>query len=478
MSSKATHADETAPSKGEASIHAQLVRKQRDFFQNGHTRSAAFRRSQLEKLDAALRTHETTLLRAVEADLHKLPYAAHATEIGLVQSELNHARRNLSRWMNPRKVPAPFIVWPARAWQLPEPYGVAMIIGPWNYPLQLTLLPLIGAIAAGNCVILKPSEYAARTSQAIAHMVRSTFPDEYIAVIEGDRVVTEALLQEHFDTIFFTGGSEVGRKFMAAAARHLTPVTLELGGKCPCIVCDDAPLEMTARRIAFGKFMNAGQTCVAPDFVLVDQRIHDRFVTVLRQVIENFYGPMPEQSDDYGRIINSRHFHRLAALLSDGRVVHGGQTDPDDLYIAPTLMTDVPPNSPIMREEIFGPILPIIPFGSLDEAVTSLGDHPTPLALYLFTRDERAHDLVLKRVRSGGVCINDTVSHMITRGLPFGGLGESGMGSYHGKASFDAFTHRRSILKRSFSADPPVRYPPAPFSLATLKRFYHLLLGR
>ena len=366
---------------------------------------------------------------------------------------------------------------PARGWVQPEPFGVALILGPWNYPLQLLLTPLASAIAAGNGVVLKPSELAPHTAEAIAELIRNNFADEFVAVVNGGAEVAEALLRERFDTIFFTGSTRVGQAVMTAAARHLTPVSLELGGKCPTLVCADAPVELAARRIAWGKFLNAGQTCVAPDFVLVDRRVREPFVAALQKSLREFYGTDPQRSEDYGRIVNARHFERLTNYLRDGRVVHGGETDAPDLFIAPTILTEVSPNAPVMQEEIFGPILPVLEFDRLDDVLTALRERPTPLALYLFTRDRATEARVLAEARSGGVCVNDVVSHMIGTGLPFGGLGASGMGAYHGRAGFDAFTHQRAVLRRSVRFDTPFRYPPPKLSLTALQRAFRFLMG-
>lgn len=457
---------------------AALIARQRAQVQSGATRSAGFRREQLRRLETALGTHEAALLDALHADLRKPALEAYTSEFGLVLGEIRHALRHLAAWMAPRSRRAPWLAWPARALVRPEPRGVALILGPWNYPLQLLLSPAVGAIAAGGTAILKPSEFAPRTAAAVARLVRDTFPEDYLAVVEGDREVAEALLRERVDTIFFTGSTAVGRSVMAAAARHLTPVTLELGGKCPCLVGADAPLEVTARRIAWGKFMNAGQTCVAPDHVLVDRRSHGPLVEALRRVIREFYGDDPQQSPDYGRIIHHRHFDRLVGYLGAGRLAHGGRHQREDLYLEPTLLTDVPAQAPVMEEEIFGPILPVLPFDHLDDVLARLRHQPEPLALYLFTRERSTQDHVLEATRSGGVCLNDTLTHMIGHDLPFGGLGDSGMGAYHGKASFDAFTHVRSVLRRPLAPDLPLRYPPPRVSLETMKRAMRFLLGR
>jgi len=454
-----------------------IVQRQRAFFQSGATRSLEFRRVQLRKLHDALLARESALLAALHADLRKSPQEAYATEIGLVLAEIRHALRHLPGWMKPQRRGAPLLAWPARGFIFPEPYGVALVIGPWNYPLQLLLAPLVGALAAGNCGVLKPSEFAPHTAAAIAQLIAAVFPVEYLTVAQGEREVAEGLLREKFDTIFFTGSTNVGRAVMAAAARHLTPVTLELGGKCPCLVCADAPLDISARRIAWGKFMNAGQTCVAPDYVLVDRRIRDGLLAALRRAVRAFYGDDPSKSLDYGRIINRKHFDRLTAYLGDGQIVCGGQHEAGDLYLAPTILTGAPPDAPVMREEIFGPILPVLEYDSLEDGLALLRDRPTPLALYLFTPDRATQERVLAQTRSGGVCLNDTVTHMIGHDLPFGGLGDSGLGAYHGRASFDCFTHRRSVLRRSLAVDPSLRNPPPRVSLATLKRAYRFLLG-
>jgi aldehyde dehydrogenase (NAD+) len=423
---------------------ASLIARQRQHFQTGATRPVAFRLKQLRTLQAAIESRESTLLHALHTDLRKSPHEAYTSEIGLVLGEIRHALKHLPAWMQPQRRRVPWLAWPGRAAVHPEPYGVALIIGPWNYPFQLLLSPLVGAIAAGNCAVLKPSEFAPHAAAVIAKLIADNFPPEYLTFAEGDRQVAEALLREKFDTIFFTGSTNVGRVVMAAAARHLTPVTLELGGKCPAIVCADAPLDVTARRIAWGKFMNAGQTCVAPDFVLVDQSIREPLANALRQAVREFYGDNPQRSPDYGRIVNHRHFDRLSAFATG---------DAADLYIPPTILTDATWDSPVMQDEIFGPILPVLEFDSFDDVLARLRDRPTPLALYLFTNDRATQERVVAGTRSGGVCINDTVVHMIGHDLPFGGVGDSGIGHYHGKASFDCFTHQRTIVRRATWCD-------------------------
>ncbi len=421
--------------------------------------------------------HEAALLSALQADLGKSPFQGYASELGLVQMEIRHALRHLRRWAAPWSRRTPWFVAPAHGWVQPEPFGVTLILGPWNYPVQLLLSPLVSAIAAGNCVVLKPSELAPRTAEVIASLVQENFTEEYLSVVIGGADVAEALLRARFDKIFFTGSTRVGQLVMAAAAKHLTPVTLELGGKCPAIVCADAPVELAARRIAWGKFMNAGQTCVAPDFVLVERGTRDGFVAAMKKALHEFYGDAPARCPDYGRIVNQAHFERLVNYLRDGRVVHGGQHEAKDLFIAPTILTNVCPDAGVMQEEIFGPILPVLEFDKLDDALALLRGKPTPLALYLFTRDRTTEARVLGDARSGGACVNDVVSHMVGTGLPFGGLGESGMGAYHGRAGFEAFSHQRAVLRRATWLDLPFRYPPQKLSLAGLKRAMRFLLG-
>lgn len=453
------------------------ILRHRARFETGATRPLDFRRSQLQKFHAALERREPELLSALQADLRKSLFQGYATELGLVQAEIRHALKHLHRWAAPQTCKTPWFVTPARGWVQPEPFGVALILGPWNYPAQLLLTPLVSAIAAGNCAVLKPSELAPRTAEVITALVRETFTEDFISVVTGGPDVAEALLAERFDKIFFTGSTRVGRLVMAAAAKHLTPVTLELGGKCPAIVCADANVELAAKRIAWGKFMNAGQTCVAPDFVLVQRSVLERFVAVLKKSLREFYGEDASQSADYGRIVNARHFDRLINYLRDGKVVHGGTHDAKDLFLAPTILEDVSPDASVMLEEIFGPILPVLEFDRLGDALASLRGRPTPLALYVFSNDRATQARVLAETRSGGVCVNDVVSHMIGTGLPFGGLGESGLGAYHGRAGFDTFSHDRAVLRRATWLDTPFRYPPQKLSLAGLKRALRFLLG-
>ncbi len=455
---------------------AATIQRHRAFFQAGATRSVEFRRAQLARLADALERNEAKLLGALHADLRKSPMQGYTTEVGLVRTEIRHAQKHLARWAGPQRRRTPWFVAPASGWVQAEPFGVALILGPWNYPVQLLLTPLVSAIAAGNCVVLKPSELAPRTAEAIMEMMHDCFEEQLVTVMSGGAGVAEALLRERFDKIFFTGSTRVGRLVMAAAAKHLTPVTLELGGKCPAIVCADAPVELAARRIVWGKFMNAGQTCVAPDFVLVAHEVRDAFVAAMKKALNEFYGDDPARAEDYGRIVNQSHFERLVNYLRDGKVVHGSEHDAKDLFIAPTILADVSPDAAVMQEEIFGPILPVLTFNKLEDALSLLRDRPTPLALYVFTRDRATETRVLAETRSGGACVNDVVSHIIVSGLPFGGLGESGMGAYHGRAGLNAFSHQRAVLRRATWLDTPFRYPPQKLSLAGLKRAMLFLL--
>lgn len=447
-----------------------LIARQRAFFRSGETRGLGFRDNALGRLLALLDEYEAEFLEALHRDLGKGAHEAYASEIGFVRGEIRHARARLKHWARERPARAPWIAWPARARVRSEPFGVALVLGPWNYPLQLLLSPLVAAVAAGNCAVLKPSESAPHTAAVLERAVRSHFPDHYLAVVTGGRETAEVLLAERFDKIFFTGGGATGRLVMAAAAKHLTPVTLELGGKCPCIVCPDVPLETTARRIVWGKFLNAGQTCVAPDHLWVHRDIAAPLIAEIKHAIAAFYGGDPKSSADFGRIVHRGHFDRLVALLGDGAVACGGEHDAAALYLAPTVLTGVAEDAPVMTEEIFGPILPVIEFDDLGEVLGKLADRPAPLAVYLFSGDGDIHRRVVDGTRSGGVCINDTVIQILGHDLPFGGLCESGMGAYRGKTGFDCFSHQRSVLRRSTRIDPAFRYPPPNVSLTTLKR--------
>ncbi|NJO78946.1 MAG: aldehyde dehydrogenase [Cyanobacteria bacterium RM1_2_2] len=446
-----------------------MVRRQRAFFSTGQTRSIEFRLAQLEALKAAIQANQPAILAALKADLNKPELEAFLTEIGVIK-EINFAIKHLRSWMKPKTVPIALEQLPAKGQILAEPLGVVLIIGPWNYPFQLMISPLVGAIAAGNCALLKPSEVAPHTSRVIAALIEKTFDPGYIAVIEGGVEVSQAVLREKYDHIFFTGGTAIGKVVMAAAAQHLTPVTLELGGKSPCIVDADIQVEYTAKRIVWGKFLNAGQTCIAPDYLLIDRRVKPALLEAMQSAIREFYGEDPAHSPDYARIVSPKHFNRLVSLLQNGRVQSGGQTHADDCYIAPTLLDQVPLDAAIMQEEIFGPILPIIEYDNLTEAIELIQSKSKPLALYIFSRNKQFQKQILAQTSSGGVCINDTIMQIAPSTLPFGGVGDSGIGSYHGKASFDTFSHFKSVLTKSFWFDLKWRYAPYAGKLELFKR--------
>ncbi len=452
------------------------VQRQRDFFRSGQTRPLEFRAAQLKKLSAALDANEKAIFAAVFADLRKSPDQAYASEIGLVQAEIRCALKNLKRWASPKRSSTPLLVSPARGRVQPGPFGVCLIFSAWNYPVQLLLAPLVSAIAAGNCCVLKPSELAPKTAEVMAMLIKQTFAEDYICVVNGAVDVAENLLRERFDKIFFTGSTNAGRAVMKAAANHLTPVTLELGGKCPAVVCSDATVELAAKRIAWGKFLNAGQTCVAPDFVLVQRGLRDAFLRAIQTSVLLFYGEDASKSPDYGRIVNRRHFDRVMKFLVEGKVFIGGKCDPDNLFISPTVLTDLPDDCAAMTEEIFGPVLPVVEFDHLDDAIRILKDRPAPLALYLFTNDKTTEQTLLENIPSGGVCINDVISHMVGTGLPFGGVGASGMGAYHGRTGFDSFSHHRTIVRKATWLDLPFRYPPKKIELDALKRAMRFML--
>jgi len=439
---------------------SQTLTRLRAFFDAGNTRDVEFRIAQLKKLKEGIRKYEPQIMAALYNDFRKPPFESYATEIGILYTEIDHAVRHIRSWSRPRRVTTPIINYLSRSRIYHEPYGVVLIISPWNYPFQLTIAPLIGAIAAGNCGLIKPSEFSPATSAIIAKMIAELFDPDYLAVFQGDAEATQQILAEKFDYIFYTGSTAVGRIIMIATARHLTPVTLELGGKSPCIVHQDVRLDYGIKRIVWGKFLNAGQTCIAPDYVLIHRKIKEAFVEEMIRTIHTFYGEEPMESPDYARIINERHFNRLLRLMEKGRILSGGNSRRKDLYIAPTLIDQVSPDDSVMQEEIFGPILPLIEYDDIGEAIAFVNQRPKPLALYCFSENKQIQDRVLRETSSGGGCINDTISHIGSQELPFGGIGESGMGGYHGKTSFDTFTHQRGVLFRSNLLDMPLRYPP------------------
>jgi len=440
-------------------------------FERGKTRPLAWRREQLQALAQLVSKGADQILEALRQDLRKPTLEAWGADIGFVRQDVKLTLKHLAKWTRPERVATPIHLRPAKSRIVREPLGVVLIIAPWNYPVQLLLGPLVGAIAAGNCAVLKPSEITAHTSGVLAELVRRHLDPECIALFEGGVPETQAILAERFDHIFYTGNGTVAREVMAAAARHLTPVTLELGGKSPCIIDRDADLELAARRICWGKFMNAGQTCIAPDYVLVHQEREAGLIEALRRTLREFYGDDPARSPDYARIPNVRHHRRLAALLKDGDVVVGGQTDEADCYIAPTVLRNPRPDSALMTDEIFGPILPVLAVPDVSAAIDYVNQRPKPLALYLFSNDAKAAEQVVAGTSSGGVCINSTLWHIANPHLPFGGVGPSGMGAYHGRATFEVFSHHKSVLTRGTRFDPKLMYPPySRLKTALLKR--------
>jgi len=429
-------------------------------FADDRSRSLEWRDRQLAALERMMAEREQDIIDALAADLGKAPQESWTTEISYVAGDAAYCRKRLRRWSKRRRVRTPIIGQPARSWIQPEPLGVVLIIGAWNYPLQLTLAGLAAAIAAGNCAVIKPSELAPATSGLIARLVSEYLDADCIRVVEGSVPEATALLELPFDHILYTGNGNVGRIVMAAAARNLTPVTLELGGKTPCVVLPDADLETTARRIAWGKYTNAGQTCIAPDHILTDADTEALLVPLLAKSIEEMFGANAEESDSYGRIVSEHHFERLSRLMDSGHVAVGGQTSPPSRYIAPTVLTDVAPDSAVMQEEIFGPILPIVRAENLDMAIRLIRTGDKPLAAYIFTKDRAAESRFLESVSSGNACVNDTMMFMAVHELPFGGVGASGMGAYSGEHGFRTFSHMKAVMKRSWWPDFALRYAP------------------
>jgi aldehyde dehydrogenase (NAD+) len=450
-----------------------IIEKQREFFASGKTQSLAFRTEMLKTLRQAIKASEAEIFAALEQDLNKSRVDAYSSEIGSCLAEISYMLKHLKQWMKPQRVRSAWLLPLSRARIVSEPLGLSLILSPWNYPFRLAIAPVIASIAAGNCVILKPSELSSHTERVLAQMIAKHFPEEYLRVVCGAADFTQALLRQKFDHIFYTGGPRVGQLVMKAAATHTTPVTLELGGKSPCIVDKDCDISRAAKRIAWGKFLNAGQTCVAPDYLLVHQTVKAKLIEEVQSWITAFYGACPQDSPDYARIINEQHFNRVTGLLSEGRVIYGAETDREALYISPTLMDHVPAEAPLMQDEIFGPVLPVLEFDDLDQAITLINQRPKPLALYIFSRDRQTQQRIIAQTSSGGVCVNDTVIHLSVPSLPFGGVGGSGFGRYNGKAGFDTFSNAKSVLYQTMLFDIPQRFPPAQAS--TLKILRRLL---
>ncbi|MFD7671894.1 aldehyde dehydrogenase family protein [Streptomyces anulatus] len=471
----------SAPAAQQDQDIPEIVERLRATFDSGATRPAAWRRRQLHALRRLLLDHTSDIEEALYDDLRKGRTESHLTEIGGVLAEVEHALRHLDRWMRPRRVAVPMNMKPATARIHPEPLGVCLIIAPWNYPLTLTLNPLVGAVAAGSAAVVKPSELAPATSALLAELLPRYL--DAVAVVEGAVEETTQLLAQRFDHIFYTGNGTVGRIVAAAAAKNLTPITLELGGKSPVFIDETADMAVTARRLAWGKFTNAGQTCVAPDYVLVTHAARESLLAALPKAIHQMFGTNPRTSADYGRIVNDRHFRRLTGLTAEGDLLTGGVSDAGERYIAPTVLADVPPEAPVMTEEIFGPILPILTVRGVEDAIDFINGRDKPLSLYAFTRDRTARQALLEKTSSGGLVFNAPMIHLGVPNLPFGGVGESGMGAYHGKASFDTFSHRKPVLSKPTRPDT-LRLIYAPHSsrsfafIAKAVARTHPLLGR
>jgi len=437
----------------------EIVQAQRDFYLSGATKSYKFRIDMLRSLRSMLEKYEKSIYKALKQDLNKSTFDTFTTELGFLYNEIKHTESNLKEWMKDEQIDAPLTHKGTKNFIRKEPYGVSLIISPWNYPLQLAIAPAIGAIAAGNTVVIKPSEYSPSTSSLLAKIIRDTFEPKFLAVVQGAKDVSQELLNQRFDYIFFTGSTSVGKVIMREASKYLTPVTLELGGKSPAIIDKDANVTLTAKRIAWGKFTNAGQTCVAPDYLYVHDDIKEKLLKEMKKQIKKMYSKNALQYEKYVRIINQNHFNRLSAYLSNGTIVYGGDVDQEQLKIEPTILDSITWDDPVMQDEIFGPILPVLTFKKMDDVISELKHREKPLALYYFGEKEKNQEKVMNSLSFGGGCVNDTLYHLANPNLPFGGVGQSGMGAYHGKNSFDTFSHHKSILKQTTKFDIPLRYP-------------------
>lgn len=456
--------------EGEGMSISSIVNKQKEYFYKGHTRSVEIRKSNLQKLYDGIQRFEDEIFQALKIDLNKSIHESFTTEIGYVLKEISFQMQHISSWSKPRRVRTALTHFGSKGKIVPEPYGVTLIIAPWNYPFQLAIAPLVGALAAGNTVILKPSELTPNVSKVLVKMLEELFTEELVAVVEGGVEESTALLKEPFDYIFFTGSVGVGKVVMEAAAKNLTPLTLELGGKSPCIVHKDAKLDVTARRIVWGKFLNAGQTCVAPDYMYVHSSVKEQLIKALRHEIAEQYGKDALQNDSYVRIVSERHFERLCTFLQDGNPVIGGNYKKETLHIEPTVLTNVTWQDSVMEDEIFGPILPILEYDKIEDVIETIQQHPKPLALYVFSEDKGVQEKVTRNISYGGGCINDVVYHLATPYLPFGGVGSSGLGGYHGKESFRTFSHYKSILSQSTAFDMKIRYSSTKSALKFIRK--------
>lgn len=450
----------------------QMIEEQRVFFYSGKTRETEFKKAQLQFLKETIKKYEKDVIKALYLDLHKSEFEAYSNEIGIVYDSISYMLANLEEFEQPEKAKTPIHFQPGKSYIVREPYGVTLIIGPFNYPFQLVIEPLIGAIVGGNTAIVKPSESSIHTTAIVKKIIEETFDERYVRVVEGEKEEVQALIHAPFDFIFFTGSVAVGKVVAKAAAERLTPITLELGGKSPAIVDQTANLEVAAKRIAWGKFNNAGQTCVAPDYVLVHHSVYPKFVQLVKKAIGSFYGKNPQKSKDFGRIISERQFDRLEKLLQleKENITCGGELDRNDLFIAPTIIEGINWNSPIMEDEIFGPIMPIMAYEELPRVISQVRQLPKPLAAYLFTENEKAADYFLQELPFGGGCINDCIIHVANMHLPFGGVGPSGVGAYHGKASYECFTHPKSIVQRSSSLANSLLFPPYNNKVSLVKK--------
>lgn len=456
--------------EGECMSISSIVNKQKEYFYKGHTRSLETRKNNLKKLYEGIQRFEDEIFQALKLDLNKSVHESFTTEIGYVLKEISFQMKHISSWSKPKRVRTALTHFGSKGKVVPEPYGVTLIIAPWNYPFQLAIAPIVGALAAGNTVVLKPSELTPNVSKVLTRMLGELFPEELVSVVEGGVEESTALLKEPFDYIFFTGSVGVGKVVMEAAAKKLTPLTLELGGKSPCIVHKDAKLDVTARRIVWGKFLNAGQTCVAPDYMYVHSSVKEQLIEALRHEIAEQYGKDALQNDNYVRIVSERHFERLCTFLQDGKPVIGGNYTKETLHIEPTVLTNVTWQSAVMEDEIFGPILPIIEYDKIEEVIETIQHHPKPLALYVFSEDRKVQEKVTSNISYGGGCINDVVYHLATPYLPFGGVGSSGLGSYHGEQSFRTFSHYKSILSQSTAFDMKIRYSSTKSALKFIRK--------
>ena len=437
----------------------EVINKQREFFNTGKTKDVKFRLEHLKKLKNSIIANEEEIKKALKEDLNKSESESYMTEIGMTLSELSYDIRHVRGWSKNKRVGTPLAHFPARSFISKEPYGVALILSPWNYPFMLLIEPLIGAISAGNCAVLKPSEFAPNTANVIEKIVKECFEEEYVTVIQGDKDVSQSLIEKKFDYIFYTGGTRVGKIVMQEASKNLVPVTLELGGKSPCIIDEKYSMHLAAKRLLFGKLLNAGQTCIAPDYVLINKNVKDEFINELRKILKEFLGENPIENEDYPKIVNERHFKRLINLIDGENVLIGGKSDEKLLKIEPTILDNPKIDSKVMSEEIFGPILPVITYEKIEDAIEYIKKIEKPLALYMFTNDKKIQNKILNEISFGGGCINDTIIHIANSNMGFGGVGYSGIGNYHGKRSFDTFSHERSITKK-YSLDLPMRYMP------------------